>query len=515
MNRRIILTCCLVSLVLSLFPLSYTAAGQLPQSPRLLRPFQSVTGSLGEGLNLEEWQFEGQPGQMISLVTETISGDLDTVLTLLDPNAQPIASNDNAVFDTVDARLEGIVLAVEGVYTVRVYREGSGFGRTAGEYRLTLLNGYSLGDADHRTSAVINLEAGSLLSRQTLKPLPVEDFYLELNTALPQTTDAYTLEFRFREVPQNSRYWSFQLTSAGEWNLTIRDSDSTELDALIGDVSLDLSATEPTQFRFRQAGRTFFVEVNQQPVAQLDAALNILPTQIGETSILLRGEGDNTENLAVTVRQMVLTSRFYTDDPLTMGAIAPTGPGERIYDYQAVPQQIIDELRASEFIPTLAGGVQAQAVEAFIFTSDLGFSAYPMLGENLYQDYVLGFSASLLEGATDTACGVIFRQQDGANFATMLYTPQSEAYFIDYENGEAAPDGLAIQSAAIRPGLNQENWFVIVAQGEQGSLFINGRLVGEITLRPVAGTFAVHIVISTPEQAYCRLQNVWLWTLGR
>jgi hypothetical protein len=128
---------------------------------------------------------------------------------------------------------------------------------------------------------------------------------------------------------------------------------------------------------------------------------------------------------------------------------------------------------------------------------------------------VLGFSAALLEGATDTACGVIFHQQDGANFATMLYTPQSEAYFIDYENGEAAPDGLAIQSAAIRPGLNQENWFVIVAHGEQGSLFINGRLVGEITLRPVAGTFAVHIVISTPEQAYCRLQNVWLWTLGR
>ncbi|KAB2866004.1 MAG: hypothetical protein F9K46_03210, partial [Anaerolineae bacterium] len=103
----------------------------------MLKPFQSVTGQLGEGLVLEEWKFDGQAGQIISLVAERISGDLDVVLTLLNPNAEVIATNDNADFETTDARLEAISLELDGLYTVRIYREGGGFGPTSGEYRLT------------------------------------------------------------------------------------------------------------------------------------------------------------------------------------------------------------------------------------------------------------------------------------------------------------------------------------------------------------------------------------------
>lgn len=87
-------------------------AGHKRQSENMLKPFQSVTGQLGEGLVLEEWKFEGQAGQIISLVAERISGDLDVVLTLLNPNAEVIATNDNADFETTDARLEAISLGI-------------------------------------------------------------------------------------------------------------------------------------------------------------------------------------------------------------------------------------------------------------------------------------------------------------------------------------------------------------------------------------------------------------------
>lgn len=483
------------------------------QSENTLKPFQPVTGELGEGLVLKEWKFEGQDRQVISLVAERISGNLDVVLTLLDPNAEVIASNDNAAFETTDARLEAISLELDGLYTARVYLEGGGFGPTSGEYRLTLFSGYSNRDADRRTSAVVNLPEGASLARESIRALPAEDFYLELAADLPE--DVYTLEFRLREIPQNSRYWLFQLTSDGNWELNLLDGNNRELAGTESSNPLNLLLGERVEFSFWQEANTIFVAMNQILVSQLDVPTDMLPVEAGEAAILLRADADHTNNIVVTLREIHLNSRFYVDDPAKMGAIGPNQPGERIYAYQGTPQEIVDELRDSDFVPTVEGGVQALAREAFIFTSDVGFSAYPMLGENLYQDYVLGFSAALLEGPEDTACGVIFRQQDGANFATMLFTPLGQVYFIDYEDGEAAPDGLAIESPAILPGLNQNNWFTIVANGEQGSLFVNGRLVGQIQLQSAAGTFAVHIVISTPQQAYCRLQNVWMWTLGR
>ncbi len=488
-------------------------AGVKQQAEHTLKPFQPVTGRLGEGLVLEEWKFEGQAGQIISLVAETIGGDLDVVLTLLNPNAETIASNDNATFETTDARLEAVTLELDGTYTARVYREGGGFGPTSGEYRLTLFNGYSQRDADRRTSAVVNLPAGELLARESIKNLPTEDFYLEFTADLPD--DAYLIEFRLREVPQNSRYWSFQLTSHGDWLLNLQDENDRVVTGIESRDPLNLPLGERIEFSLWQASNMFFVAVNRALVAQLDIPVDSLPIAAGEAVMLLQSDTDHSQNIVVTLREVYLTTRFYSDSPTKLGAIGPNLPGDRIYAYQGTPQEIVDELRASDFIPTLEGGVQARAVEAFIFTSDVGFSAYPMLGANPYQNYVLGFSAALLEGPSDTGCGAIFRQQDGANFATMLFTPMGQVYFINYENGEAVPGGLAIESPAILPGINQNNWFTIVAKGEQGSLFVNGRFVGEIGLQPMEGTFAVNIVISTPAFAYCRLQNVWMWTLGR
>ncbi len=488
-------------------------AGVKQQAEHTLKPFQAVTGRLGEGLVLEEWKFEGQAGQIISLVAETISGDLDVVLTLLNPNAETIASNDNATFETTDARLEAVTLELDGTYITRVYREGGGFGPTSGEYRLTLFNGYSQRDADRRTSAVVNLPAGELLARESIKNLPAEDFYLEFAADLPD--DAYLIEFRLREVPQNSRYWSFQLTSHGDWLLNLQDENERVITGIESRESLNLPLGERVEFSFWQASNILLVAINGVVVVQLDTPMDSLPVEAGEAIVLIYADADHAENIVVTLREVYLTGRFYADNPVKLGAIGPNQPGDRIYAYQGTPQQIVDELRASDFIPTVEGGVQAKAVEAFIFTSDVGFSAYPMLGVNPYQDYVLGFSAALLEGPADTGCGVIFRQQDGANFATMLFTPLGQVYFIHYEDGEPVADGIAIESPALLPGVNQNNWFTIVAYGEQGSLFVNGRLVGQIGLQPVVGTFAVNIVISTPQQAYCRLQNVWMWTLGR
>jgi hypothetical protein len=271
------------------------------------------------------------------------------------------------------------------------------------------------------------------------------------------------------------------------------------------------------RFIFLEQDLSLSVTINDRNLATFTAPdeFSRLKEQ-GEASLLLQADpGSENSPASLALHNLRLTSRFYAEDPVSMGAVPPARPGERLYTYAGTPQLIVDELRSLEIVPRAAGGIQAQAAEAYIFTSDLGFSAYPMLGPNPYQDYVFGYTAALQQGAPDTACGVIFRQEDGAHFATALYTPGGEVYFLEYQAGEPAPGGLAERTPLVQPGLNQPNTFVIVALGDQGSLFVNGRLAGRIPLNPVEGTFAVHIVLKTPEVAYCRLTNVWLWTLGR
>ena len=61
----------------------------------------------------------------------------------------------------------------------------------------------------------------------------------------------------------------------------------------------------------------------------------------------------------------------------------------------------------------------------------------------------------------------------------VLVTPEQELYFLQYRDGIIQSEGLSTISPVLVPEIDTENQFIITAFGNEGNLFVNGRLMGK------------------------------------
>lgn len=481
-----------------------------------LRPGIPVSGTLDADDMTDDWFFDAEQGDIISLVARTTAGDLDPVLGLSSPGGEKIAANDNETFDSLNARLEGVLLSSSGRYRVEVYREGLEYGSTAGDYELTLYEGFSQPAPLELGPQRLELEDDSRLVTESIATLPVLDFHLAVQATLPDSGRAYDVEWQFHQSPENDVAWTFRFDSEGNWLIGL-GTTLGQMEVQQEGQSPDIvpGPGETADFVFQQARGHFSVFIDRQLLAMFETPADLMPAETGELVIALRGTllGEIRDTLILSIDDVAYSAAFYSEDPVLAGAVEPSPPGTRLYDYNGIPIEIVRELRALNLIPA-GGGIQAQVSQSFLFTEDTGFTAYPLFGfPQDYQNVVIGFDAIIQRGPADSACGIIFRQEDAANFATALFTPSNFLYFLQYAEGEALPGGLVTRSGALQSGLLSRNRFVILAQDGMGELFVNGRYIGEIELAPVSGDFAIHLVLQTPELSYCSLDDVWIWSL--
>lgn len=464
---------------------------------RQLSFYRSVTGNLSENTQLvQDWEFEGRTGQVISLVTETTAGNLDSVLELYDTEGQLLAANDNASHTDTNARLEAIALPATGIYRVRVYREGLETGVTNGDYRLTLLEGFSSYDPAENATLVINPSTPT-----DLVMLPTAYFYVQAAVNLPTTP--YTLHWRFHDTEYT---WAFEINEAGAWSLELA-TPSTMLRSVSGKLDPDmLKAGQRTTFSFWFYQQIFVIRINDKPISTTRISQSLSPLTPGTVQLTLEGTTD-----LLTISSLWLTTPYYEGTPAEAGAIGPTPPGQRLYRYTGSSQDILAELRNLGYI-TGGGGIQGEVSDAFVFSDRSGLTTFNLI-ERDFQNMVIGYQASLDQGVANSACGIIFRQATGATFGTVLFTPAQGLYFLQYDDGY--PEGLIEINPALEPGLGRNNHFVLVAYNERGILFVNGRLVGEIPLKVAAGRAWSHVVVQHDgDAAYCRLRQVWLYAIN-
>jgi hypothetical protein len=101
-----------------------------------------LRGFINGPLYYDLYSFSGTANQVLALSMSRISGNLDTLLVVLDPNGQVIADNDDIVAGNVtDSAINNppLRLPADGVYTVLATRYGKDVGGTAGEYEILLL----------------------------------------------------------------------------------------------------------------------------------------------------------------------------------------------------------------------------------------------------------------------------------------------------------------------------------------------------------------------------------------
>ncbi len=100
-----------------------------------ITPGATLTGTLSDTAAVHVYTFNGTPGMVITLIMRPVAGSIDPLLTLYDPQAKPLATDDDSGGGTT-ARLFNIRLTQTGLYSLQATSDS-----LPGDYELTLLEG--------------------------------------------------------------------------------------------------------------------------------------------------------------------------------------------------------------------------------------------------------------------------------------------------------------------------------------------------------------------------------------
>jgi uncharacterized protein YfaP (DUF2135 family) len=117
-----------------------TATGVDISEPLPITVGTEARGVLTNTQVYQAYSFSAVAGQTVSINLAAISGSLDTLLLLLDPNGNVVAINDDRELGNTNSLIPNVPLLLQGTYTLIATRYGQSIGGTQGEYVLTLTN---------------------------------------------------------------------------------------------------------------------------------------------------------------------------------------------------------------------------------------------------------------------------------------------------------------------------------------------------------------------------------------
>ncbi len=114
-------------------------ATQTPIGPQAIAYGEERSGMISDAQPEHLYTFAGNRGDVVTIRLERQSGDLDTMLALLNSAGHELAANDDAAGPVPsDSRIEQFRLPASDTYTIVATRFQHGAGTTSGEFRLTL-----------------------------------------------------------------------------------------------------------------------------------------------------------------------------------------------------------------------------------------------------------------------------------------------------------------------------------------------------------------------------------------
>lgn len=96
----------------------------------------TVTGRLDNQTYQINYRFEGQQGDVVTVIIFATSGNLDTTLLMSDPNGEFLAFNDD--YNNLDSALIDVVLPQDGLYTISASRYLGLNGDSSGDFEMSL-----------------------------------------------------------------------------------------------------------------------------------------------------------------------------------------------------------------------------------------------------------------------------------------------------------------------------------------------------------------------------------------
>lgn len=473
-----------------------------------LTPGAQVEGLLTPGSS-QTWTFAGVAGQVVSFQTETITGDLDPILSVIDSSSRVLISNDDyAPPETRDSLLEAITLSRTDVYQVVV----SAYGQTSGRYTLATTSGFAtsvvlgpddwqpLGSAD--AVSVRQPSAGALAAvvrgARTLEAVVNRpdapgygNFYASVNVTSVSNNTGWLVGMIAHE--QAGDYYALDINDQGAWRFRLHRAGA--------DTTLREWVTSPairageTAFRLSILARNgaYHLFYNDAPLGAVSdttlAAEGHLGITLGTTTSL------ESETSAVFQSLMVTTPLLYDGSPVHPTELITGDSG--VMTQQLVRRTTIDG----------SGVLTLNVPEGTIQVARPGISRL-MLGQSTrYTTFALGTEITI-SGQGENGCGIVFGYA-GENDYWLAYFDALGGAGISRRTAAGFEPGLHRQDAAFAGGGAHD--LLMIANPTTLTYYLDGQYVGSLEAAPQEGEVGIAVVNTDSTTTDCTARDLWLW----
>lgn len=489
-------------------------AAQGQDDPGTVELFAPVSGRLDEDNPSQDWTYEARTGEAISVIVRGTSGGLDPILTVLDAGGETLAENDDLDSLVVDAGIEALIVDEAGPVTLRVSR----YEETSGEYELVVTRGFA--DVIERTSfdaetsrwedrqsALATLDNGRLQLRMNPAGVsgitfasdgePLDDFYYEARF-LPHDASPYALfGLVFRAQPGGEHY-RFLADTDGRWSAVMQDRSG---EYVMGSWSADdVPAASGWTLGVLARGSTLMFYGNGALLGTVTDER--LPAQ-GRIGLMIASDPDQAGPAIVQVGELLVTARLgttYAGMPLALQSWNSLDPQQIAGELVEAGQVTLDGPR-DLFVPDANLRADTRTFQTELLGSE----------QAAYSDYLLGASVVILTGGESPGCGVISRWADERSF-DVAYLDAAGGFGLSQVRDDELVTNVYDMTEMVQA--QGANTLLVVAQGTNLALYINGALVAQETA--LAGEGRVGLALLNYEDAatQCVFGNVWVWPLS-
>ena len=451
---------------------------------------------------------------LLSFHLEALDSTFDPALEIFDSSGELVTRNDDAAYpDRLDSVIQAFIMPRTDTYTVEV----SGFGNTAGGYRLRTLPGYdtlalrdtAMAPSDWEvvfSDAALTQPIGDRLSLRIEglsrsaslvgKRFPAaRDFYFEaaFNDVASATNWQVGILFRYISPEQHYR---LLLNKQGYWRMERVDNGEA---ATIRNWSAH-PAIAPGESDFRlgvlASGQLFQVVYNGQVIGTVIDDHIEAAGGVGITTTTANAIGSR---LSFAVTEATMTAPTRIDDK-------PLFPQQAIANnYTAIAAL----LARQQLIPA-TGEAKLTLPQSTVRDVPPGVTRFPVASGISFAEFVIGADLSY-ETRTDAngGCGIIFHYADDENY-TLAYVNAAGEYGVSRRRGDSFQPGIFGR----RPSPAQNEYqLLVVVYGGWLHYYIDGWHVGAMSYPPQTGELGTAVVNFEAVDTNCIFEDLWLWSL--
>lgn len=484
---------------------------------------QDVT--LGDSLEAEleaggadRWTFVARDGQMLSVHVRSLDEEFDPIVSIVDERSGTVLiSNDDYDYpNSRDALIEAFSAPRTGTYAIEV----RGYGDTAGNYEVSLSQGYSISlevpafpsdmwelvNSSETSEATLETSADALVISQAgisqdaiaLGPeFDVETYYADLSVMSIGGTQGWRLGMVYG-YQDEANYSFINVNDAGAWR-AVRLLNGTEIvlrdwgghPAIVAGQSrfrLGVFVREGGADVFYDGQYIGFVASGASPAARRLGVSIQTPSAIG-SSVTAR-----VNDLSVT------TPRLPNED-------------DSIFPAQLVASgdtYTVRELERRGFVPA-GGAMVLNLAESFAQNVVAGISRFSLASETEFSNLIFGTTVSWRTiGDGISGCGIILRDMGENDDYILGYVDSVGGSGLARRSGNRFDEAVYVDQL---PNTDSTYDLLLIAVGERVFYYVDGYYVGQLEMASGAGGIGEAVVNFEALDTACRFDDLWVWRL--